>query len=61
VRADAEAGSGAGDLAARVREAALLEGDFVLSSGKRSRFYVDKTSPARSPGGSRQIRRGSPG
>ena len=30
------------DLAARVREAALLEGDFVLSSGKRSSFYVDK-------------------
>lgn len=30
------------DLAARVREAALLEGEFVLSSGKKSRFYVDK-------------------
>jgi orotate phosphoribosyltransferase len=30
------------DLAARVREAALLEGDFVLSSGRKSRFYVDK-------------------
>lgn len=29
-------------LAARVREAALLEGDFVLSSGKRSDVYVDK-------------------
>lgn len=29
-------------LATRVREAALLEGDFVLSSGKKSRFYVDK-------------------
>ena len=42
MRADAEEGSGAGDLAARVRHAALLEGDFVLSSGKRSRFYVDK-------------------
>ncbi len=38
------------DLAARVRDAALLEGDFVLSSGKRSPFYVDKylfsTEPA---------------
>ena len=38
------------DLASRVREAALLEGDFVLSSGKRSSFYVDKylfsTDPA---------------
>jgi orotate phosphoribosyltransferase len=30
------------NLASRVREAALLEGDFVLSSGKRSSFYVDK-------------------
>ena len=30
------------DLARRVREAALLEGDFLLSSGKRSSFYVDK-------------------
>ncbi len=34
--------SQAPDLAARVRDAALLEGDFVLSSGKRSSFYVDK-------------------
>ena len=30
------------DLARRVREAALLEGNFVLSSGERSSFYVDK-------------------
>lgn len=29
-------------LASRVRGVALLEGDFVLSSGKKSRFYVDK-------------------
>jgi orotate phosphoribosyltransferase len=33
-----------------VREAALLEGDFLLSSGRRSRYYVDKylfsTEPA---------------
>lgn len=38
------------DLADRVREAALLEGDFVLSSGRRSNVYVDKylfcTEPA---------------
>lgn len=38
------------DLASRVRRAALLEGDFVLSSGRRSNFYVDKylfsTDPA---------------
>lgn len=30
------------DLASRVRNAALLEGDFVLSSGERSSVYVDK-------------------
>ena len=30
------------DLAPRIREASLLEGDFVLSSGERSSFYVDK-------------------
>src|SRR3712207_7613083 len=35
--------SPAPDISARVREAALLEGDFVLSSGKRSPFYVDKS------------------
>lgn len=29
-------------LAEKVRQAALLEGDFVLSGGERSRFYVDK-------------------
>lgn len=34
--------SGSAGLAERVRRAALLEGDFVLSSGERSRFYVDK-------------------
>lgn len=42
--------SQASDLAPRIREAALLEGDFVLSSGERSSFYVDKylfsTDPA---------------
>jgi len=32
----------AADLAPRIREAALLEGDFVLSSGEHSSFYVDK-------------------
>lgn len=30
------------DLAFRVRDAALLEGDFILSSGEHSSFYVDK-------------------
>ena len=38
------------DLASRVREAALLEGDFVLSSGKRSRFYLDKYLFSTEPG-----------
>lgn len=30
------------DLAAALREAAYLEGDFVLRSGRRSRYYLDK-------------------
>jgi len=30
------------DLAARVKQAAYLEGDFVLRSGKRSKYYLDK-------------------
>jgi len=30
------------DLAAAIREAALLEGDFVLRSGRRSSYYLDK-------------------
>ena len=38
------------DLAPRIRAAAYLEGDFLLSSGKRSRYYLDKylfeTDPA---------------
>ena len=38
------------DLASRVRDAALLEGDFVLSSGKRSSFYVDKYLFSTEPG-----------
>lgn len=29
-------------LAKRVREVAFLEGDFILRSGKRSKYYVDK-------------------
>jgi orotate phosphoribosyltransferase len=45
------------DLAARVREAALLEGDFVLSSGKRSRFYVDKYLFSTEPGLLRDLAR----
>jgi orotate phosphoribosyltransferase len=30
------------DLPAAIREAAYLEGDFVLRSGRRSRYYLDK-------------------
>jgi orotate phosphoribosyltransferase len=30
------------DLAAAIRDAALLEGDFLLRSGKRSSYYLDK-------------------
>jgi orotate phosphoribosyltransferase len=45
------------DLAARVREAALLEGDFVLSSGKKSRFYVDKYLFSTEPGLLRDLAR----
>ena len=29
-------------LAARIRELAYLEGDFVLRSGRRRRYYLDK-------------------
>jgi orotate phosphoribosyltransferase len=36
------AGAETGDLAAAVRDAALLEGDFVLRSGRRSSYYLDK-------------------
>src|ERR671933_2127335 len=45
------------DLASRVREAALLEGDFVLSSGKKSRFYVDKYLFSTEPGLLRDLAR----
>ncbi len=31
-----------GELAAEIRRAALLEGDFVLRSGRRSSYYLDK-------------------
>lgn len=30
------------ELARRIREAAYLEGDFVLRSGRRSKYYLDK-------------------
>jgi orotate phosphoribosyltransferase len=47
VRVAAEPGPG---LASKVREVALLQGDFVLSSGKKSRFYVDKYLFSTEPG-----------
>ena len=38
------------ELAKAVKEAAYLEGDFILSSGQRSKYYLDKwrfeTDPA---------------
>ena len=30
------------ELARRIKEAAYLEGDFILRSGKRSKYYLDK-------------------
>jgi len=30
------------ELARRIKDAAYLEGDFVLRSGKRSKYYLDK-------------------
>ena len=50
--------SSAFDLATRVRDAALLEGDFVLSSGERSSFYVDKYLFSTEPGLLRDISSG---
>lgn len=46
------------DIASRVRGAALLEGDFVLSSGERSSFYVDKYLFSTEPGLLRDIASG---
>ena len=37
------------ELARRIRERAYLEGDFVLRSGRRSRFYLDKYRFATDP------------
>ncbi len=30
------------ELAKKIKEACYLEGDFILSSGKRSKYYIDK-------------------
>jgi orotate phosphoribosyltransferase len=44
-------------LAERIRAAAFLEGDFVLRSGRRSRYYVDKYRFETEPGLLRDIGR----
>lgn len=43
------------DLGSRVRAAAYLEGDFVLRSGRRSSFYLDKYRFETDPGLLREI------
>jgi len=43
------------ELAAAIRKAAYLEGDFVLSSGKRSKYYLDKWRFETDPGLLREI------
>jgi len=43
------------DLAKAIRQACYLEGDFVLSSGKRSKYYLDKWRFETDPGLLREI------
>ncbi len=45
-------------LAEAIKKAAYLEGDFVLSSGKRSKYYLDKWRFETDPGLLREIARG---
>jgi len=45
------------ELARAIRDAAYLEGDFVLSSGKRSKYYLDKWRFETNPGLLREIAR----
>ena len=45
------------ELAGRLREHAYLEGDFVLRSGRRSRYYLDKYRFETRPGPPRCARR----
>jgi len=45
-------------LAQAIREAAYLEGDFVLSSGKRSKYYLDKWRFETDPSLLREIAKG---
>ncbi len=43
------------ELARAIKDAAYLEGDFVLSSGKRSKYYLDKWRFETDPGLLREI------
>ncbi len=45
------------ELALAIKDAAYLEGDFVLSSGKRSKYYLDKWRFETAPGLLREIAR----
>jgi orotate phosphoribosyltransferase len=49
------------ELAQAIKDAAYLEGDFVLSSGKRSRYYLDKWRFETNPDLLREIARGLAG
>ena len=49
------------ELASAIKRAAYLEGDFVLSSGKRSRYYLDKWRFETDPRLLREIARGLAG
>jgi orotate phosphoribosyltransferase len=57
----APAGDDRAQLAADVADAALLRGDFVLSSGKRSAYYLDKYRFETDPALLRRIARGLAG
>ena len=43
------------DLAQKVKDTALLEGDFILSSGRRSKYYLDKYRIETRPGILREV------
>ena len=46
------------DLAQKVKDTALLEGDFILSSGRRSKYYLDKYRIETRPGILREVAHG---
>ena len=51
--------SGRAELGRRLVERAYLEGDFVLRSGRRSRYYLDKYRFETDPGAPGRPRRAS--